>query len=131
MGTYDGVYRETGWGIPTLTRKCGGGELAELLDLTRSEDPKVRSIAVKHLCPCHVRSNHPEVWERVFELVDDPDPRVRRDAVHALADGSPRELADRVGETLEARRNDPDRVVRRQMRKVVDAWRRTGRVNVL
>lgn len=84
-----------------------------------------------NLCPCHVQGRDDEVWQRLFELLADPSPVVRAKAVHALADGSPREYADRIATEFAALRNDPDRTVRRMVGRVLSAYHRTGRVNVL
>jgi HEAT repeats len=132
MGKYDRVQERTGWGVPDqsdTTRTAD--EVAELIELSRDPDPKVRKIALANLCPCHVRSDHAAAWGRVLEMDTDPDPVVRRAVVHMLADGSPRRRAHEVSEALERMRNDPDRVVRRHVRVVLETYRRTGRINIL
>src|SRR5688500_10018548 len=132
MGKYDAVRERTGWGIPgPADTKRSLEEVTELIELSRSDDAKVRKVALVNLCPCHVRANFAPAWDRVFEMVGDPDPIVRRTAVHMLADGSPKERQSDVVDALESLRNDPDRKVRRQVRDVLGAFRRTGRVNVL
>ncbi|HXW80973.1 MAG TPA: HEAT repeat domain-containing protein [Acidimicrobiales bacterium] len=132
MGTYDRVQERTGWGLPRPSdARRTADEVADLIELSRDPDPKARKVALANLCPCHVRADHPEVWDRVFEMVDDPDPVVRRAVVHMLGDGSPRYRAPEVAEVLERLRNDRDRVVRRQVRRVLQAYNRTGRINVL
>ena len=55
MGKYDSVARRTGWGMPRADFCPGEHDLEQLLVLTRDRDPMVRRIAVKNLCPCHVR----------------------------------------------------------------------------
>jgi HEAT repeat protein len=129
MGKYAHAMASSGLGLPDGCTPAAA--IPRILELSRDDDPKVRRLAAKNLCACHVRSDHPEIWDRVFELLDDPDPGVRSDAIHALGDGSPRYLADRIAAELDERRNDPDRDVRRRVRKVLQAYRRTGRVNVL
>jgi len=84
-----------------------------------------------NLCPCHLRTDRPEVWERVFELAADPDVHVRKQVLHTLGDGSPRRLKDRVIATLESMRQDPDGRLRRSVRRLLAQYRRTGRVNIL
>ena len=129
MGKYAEAMAKTGLGLPDGCTPTDA--IPRILELSHDDDPKVRRLAAKNLCACHVRSDHPEIWDRVFELLDDPDPGVRGDAIHALGDGSPRYLADDIARALEGLRNDPDRVVRRQVKRVLEAYRRTGRVNVL
>jgi hypothetical protein len=132
VGKYDSVRERTGWGIPgPRDTSRTADEVAELVELSHDPDPKTRKVAVINLCPCHVRANFPDAWDRVVEMAADPDPVVRRAVVHMLADGSPRERALEVVATLESMRNDPDRVVRRQVRDILGAYRRTGRVNIL
>ncbi|HEX7167081.1 MAG TPA: HEAT repeat domain-containing protein [Acidimicrobiales bacterium] len=130
MGKYAYVEERTGFGLPRdgRTRR---EDIPRLLDLTADDDPKVRAVAAKNLCPCHVKGDLPEVWERLYEMLHDPDARVRRDAVHALADGSPRERADEIAAALYQLRNDPERGIRRNVARVLREYRRTGRVNVL
>ena len=130
MGKYGHAIAKTGLGIPGAS--CTSAEdIPGLLELTYDEDPKVRRLAAKNLCGCHVRADHPEVWDRIHELLDDPDAGVRSDAVHALGDSSPNHLAHDTAARLEALYNDPDPKLRKRVRKVLSAYRRTGKVNVL
>ncbi|MEY2472700.1 MAG: hypothetical protein QOK28_2029 [Actinomycetota bacterium] len=132
MGKYDRVRERTGWGVPgACDTSRSEAEVQELIALTFDSDPRTRKIAVINLCPCHVRANVPEAWERVLEMRHDSDPIVRRAVVHMLADGSPRELATRVVGALDDLRNDADRVVRRDVRRILASYHRTGRVNIL
>ncbi|MBA2609506.1 MAG: HEAT repeat domain-containing protein [Actinobacteria bacterium] len=85
----------------------------------------MRKIAVTNLCPCHVRANVPEAWDRTLEMIRDPSPLVRRAVVHMLADGSPRERQQEVVDALTELRNDPDRRVRRQVHDVLGEFRRS------
>ena len=130
MGKYAQAIERTGLPIP------GAGCTAEddiprILELTYDDDPKVRRLAAKNLCGCHVRADHPEIWERIYELLEDAHAGVRSDAVHALGDSSPNHLAPRTAEALESLYNDPDPQLRKRVRKVLRAYRRTGSVNVL
>ena len=132
MGKYDDVRERTGWGVPTAAdRSRTADEIEELIELTRDDDPKVRTIAVTNLCPCHVRADFGAAWDRVLDMTSDPSPIVRRAVVHMLADGSPRHRTTEVAEALEPLRNDSDRVVRKQVNRVLAHYRRTGRINIL
>ena len=130
MGRYAAAMAKTGLGMPGPGACPGEEQLPQLLALTLDADPKVRRLALKHLCPCRLQRQRDPVWTRVFELTDDPDPGVRRDAVHAMTDGSPREYAAQVRSALEAMRRDPDPQVRKYVARTLDAIRRTGRINV-
>lgn len=132
MGKYDTVQDRTGWGVPGPgDTGRSGSQVAELIGLTHDRDSKVRKVALTNLCPCHVRADFPEAWDRILEMVADPDPVVRSAVVHMLADGSPRHRQTEVVLALEGLRNDPDRKVRRRVHYLLGSYRRTGRVNVL
>ena len=130
MGRYDKASRRSGVAL-TGHGRTSAEEVPRLLALSHDEDALTRRLAVKNLCPCHVRSNVAAVWDRVLELAADPDPGVRRDVAHALADGSPRERWPEVIATMDVLRNDPDRGVRRMANRVLREFNRTGRINVL
>jgi len=130
MGRYTRAIAKTGLGIPGAGTCPTEQQIPQLLEFSRDDDPKVRRLALKHLCPCRLQRQREPVWARVFELVYDPDPGVRRDAVHAMTDGSPREYAHLVEAHLEALRRDPDPSVRKYVNRTREAIRRTGRVNV-
>ena len=132
MGNYEAVRQKTGWGMPASSDvRRSAAEVDELIELTEDADPKVRKIALANLCPCHVRADFPNAWDRILAMTEDPDPSVRRTLVHRLADGSPRARQAEVVVALERLRNDSDRHVRRSVNHVLGNYRRTGRVNVL
>ena len=130
MGKYTEVSQRVGVELPQPGGRPTDEQLDRLLGLSFDEDPLVRRLALKNLCPCHVRRERTDVWDRVFALADDPDPGVRHDAIHALTDGSPRDLGPRVHAALERARTDPDRKIRRYVRDLRARQRCTGRVNV-
>ncbi len=103
----------------------------DLIELSKADKASVRAKAVHNMCPCEVKSDIPEIWDRLIAMVGDPDPAVRRWVVHALADGSPRHRESEIVEALETMWNDPDKRVRKRVRYVLTAHRRTGRINVL
>lgn len=130
VGHYRAAMAKTGLDIPGAGTCPSEEQIPQLLAFTRDEDPKVRRLSLKHLCPCRLQRQRDAVWARVFELTKDRDPGVRRDAVHAMTDGSPREYAEVVQSHLESMRRDPDPRVRKYVNRTLDAIRRTGRVNV-
>ena len=68
-------------------RKVGKEQVAELLVMSESEDPEDRLVAAENLCPCHVRTRIPAVWDALFRMMEDADTRVRRAAWHTIEDG--------------------------------------------
>lgn len=76
-------------------RRTSSAEIAELLELACSADAENRLIAAEHLCPCHVRTRIPAVWEALFRMMEDEDRRVRQQAWHTIEDGGkPTEAED-------------------------------------
>lgn len=102
-----------------------------LLEGTYSSNPKTRSQSVRQLCPCDVKANVPEVWERILAMVDDPDPATRYQVLHVLCDGSPRTIETGALEALDKLRNDPVKRIRKNARKALGEYSRKGRLNVL
>ena len=47
--------------------------ISEYLTRTYDPSPLKRKQALKDLCPCHVRADIPELWERIFQLLSDED----------------------------------------------------------
>ena len=130
MGKYSAAAAKIGFGIPGPGSCPTGGHVDELISHTFDDDPKVRRLALKHLCPCRVQRERGDVWDRIFEMAEDSDRGVRMDVVHAMTDGSPRDMADRVRRRLEEMRRDDDRAVRRYVARTLATQRRTGRINV-
>ena len=125
MGKYEEATAKTGLVIE------GNAAVGDALSCSYDPDPKVRRLAAKAMCPCHVKANVPEVWDRLIEMTSDGDVGVRLDVVHALADGSPRERSEQIAGVLERMYNDQDPKVRKRVRRVVTSYRRTGNLNVL
>jgi hypothetical protein len=68
-------------------RKVSREQVAELLELSCSSAPEDRLVAAQLLCPCHVRTHVPGVWDAVYRMMSDADRRVRYAAWHTLEDG--------------------------------------------
>ncbi len=56
---------------------------------------------------------------------------VRDQALHALGDGSPGHLEERIVEVIEQLYNDPFPDVKKKARRMMKAYRYTGKWNVL
>ena len=112
------------------TNSMNSGRIDAILFATHDANPNVRRAAVRELCPCEVRANRVDVWDRILELAGDSDPGVRRLAFHSMIDGSPREREAEIVVAVEALRDDANPKLRRQARKLLDHFRRTGRINI-
>ena len=104
-------------------------EIRELLEATHDSNPKIRKAALLQLCPCHVRANRAEIWERLLQLQTDSDAGVRSVVLHNLCDGSPRDREDEVVAAIERLANDQDRKLRRRARNALAVYRSTGIIN--
>jgi HEAT repeat protein len=124
VGRFSKIAGKVGVGLPTDDRRTAWDALDGLLELSRSDESRVRQLACKNLCTCHVRADDGRVWARLLELAEDPDPLVRRDVIHALTDSTPAPRVPAVIQALESRRNDPDE----RIRKTLAHYRRTGKV---
>jgi HEAT repeats len=105
--------------------------LEEVLELTRDRDPRKRKWAVRQLCPCHLKYNDDQIWDRLSAMAADDDRQVRSTVLHVLCDGSPRSREQEIVAALERMQHDPDMGLRRRVRKVLAQYRRSGTVNVL
>ena len=121
---------KVGVGLPVNGERRTSEQVQAFLDLSYDEDSKVRQVAIRNLCPCHIQGDVPEVWDRLLELADDPDDGVRHDVLHNLVDGSPRRMRAQVVEVLEVMAKD--RSMKRSRRQFVrDALRRYHRTGQL
>lgn len=103
----------------------------EFVEATRNEDPKARVLALRELCPCHVKKNIPDFWDRIIEMIHDPDPDVRYQVIHNLCDGSPNEREEDVINAIKELQQDESKIVKRAVNKVLSSYTRTGKWNVL
>jgi len=117
-----------GVGLPVPGERRTPEQATKFLDLTFDEDPKVRQVAIRNLCPCHLQGDVPEVWDRLLEMVDDEDDGVRHDVLHTLVDGSPRRIRTEVVAALEKMARDPGirRARRRFAQDAIRSYHRTG-----
>ena len=128
MGRWSKIAQKTGFSHPAGEVRTARDDIDGLLELSRSEESRVRQLACRNLCTCHVRADDDRVWARLLELLKDPDPGVRGDVIHAITDSTPAPRVRAVIEALESRHNDPDKGIRRQVRKTLAHYRRTGKV---
>lgn len=101
-------------------RRTSSAEIAELLELSHSEDPEDRLIAAEHLCPCHVRTRIPTVWEALFRMMEDSDPRVRQAAWHTIEDGGKPSEAEAVAHLERICEAESDPKIRRFAETTLD-----------
>lgn len=113
----------------TLARETQ--EVPVILALTRHARPEVRVFALKELCPCRVKADVPEFWERVLEMAADEDRGVRWQVLHTLCDGAPGHLELRIADALERFQRDADAEIKRRAHKVLANYARTGKWNIL
>jgi HEAT repeat protein len=106
-------------------------EIAEVIELSYSPNYKERAEAVRALCPCKLKSDYPQVWDRLIEMASDEHVQVRKNVFHVLADGSPRYREQQIVEVMQGMRNDPDLKLRRHVRRLLAHYNAGGRLNIL
>ena len=52
-------------------------DMYELIEISKVPDNQVRLKAIQQMCPCRVKDDITEFWERLFELAKDEDAKVR------------------------------------------------------
>jgi len=100
-------------------QRVSGEEIWRLVDLSKSSDTKDRLEAADNLCPCHVRRRIDEVWDALYQLLEDPDLQVRKAAFHTLTDGG--DLNDAALDPILERlcETETDRKLRRKIEKLL------------
>ena len=106
-------------------------EMDEIIALTTSKDVQVRLKATQELCPCHVKADREEFWQRIFDLAVDEDERIRYQVLHNLCDGSPPHLESKIVKSLEIFNRDPSKKIRRAAHKVLGSYLHTGELNIM
>uniref|UniRef100_A0A7S3KH69 HEAT repeat domain-containing protein n=1 Tax=Euplotes crassus TaxID=5936 RepID=A0A7S3KH69_EUPCR len=103
----------------------------EIIALTAATDPVVRLKATREMCPCHVKADREEFWQRILSLSTDKDETIRYQVLHNLCDGSPPHLEKKVVDALEVFNRDPNKKIRRAAHKVLGSYLHTGEWNVM
>ena len=106
-------------------------EFQDILILTHYEDENIRLKALQRLCPCRVKDEIDQFWDRIFEMVKDSSPKVRYQVLHNMCDGAPPDLEPRVAEALEIFNRDSDKDIKRAAHKVLGSYLRTGKWNIM
>lgn len=106
-------------------------QLEQIINESRSDNPKIRLKALKQMCPCKVLDDFDKLWTRIFEMADDTDAGVRYQVLHTMCDGSPSHLETQMAESLEKFNHDSDPKIRRRAHKVMASYLRTGKWNIL
>ncbi len=89
--------------------RVDSNQITQLLELSCSAEVEDRLTAAEYLCPCHVRTRIPAVWDALFRMMQDEDRRVRQQAWHTIEDGGKPTTEESV-ETLKnicSRETDP------------------------
>lgn len=102
-----------------------------IMELTYDPDESVRHDAVAQLCPCHVNDNIGDVWNRIFQLVEDESDLVRSRILHIVCDGSPKEYEDNVITILKIFERDSNKVINAKAKKILRHYKSTGKWNIL
>ncbi|XP_060574177.1 uncharacterized protein LOC132731896 [Ruditapes philippinarum] len=102
-----------------------------IISLTKHNSARVRQRALKEMCPCRVKEDLSDFWNRVMEMIDDESATVRYQVMHTLCDGSPSHMEDNVADALDIFNNDADKKIRRKAHQVLTTYRRTGKWNVM
>jgi len=103
----------------------------EFIEATKSDSAIERKQALRNLCPCRVKSDVKEFWDRIIEMAKDPDANVRYQALHNLCDGAPLAREEDVIPALEILHNDTDKYIRRRAHQVLSHYRKTGKWNIM
>ncbi len=64
VGRFSQVSVTTGVLLPESGSHVRGDDVAALIGLCSSDDARIRQLAAKNLCTCHVRSDDDAVWSQ-------------------------------------------------------------------
>jgi len=89
--------------------RVDSNQIKALLQLSCSVEVEDRLTAAEYLCPCHVRTRIPAVWDALFRMMQDADKRVRQQAWHTIEDGGKPTTSEALEtvETICSRETDP------------------------
>ncbi|MDD9959260.1 MAG: hypothetical protein OXU66_09995 [Gammaproteobacteria bacterium] len=104
-------------------------EIKELLEATHNSNAKNRKAALLKLCPCRVKANKAEIWDRLLAMRSDDDAGVRSIVLHNLCDGSPKVRHEEIVNAVEELAQDEDRKIRRRARNTLAVYRKSGVIN--
>lgn len=105
--------------------------LEHIFKNTFDDNPSIRAKAVRELCPCKIKEDYSEIWERLLELVDDPNDQVRMNVLHTICDGSPEHVGEHIEDILNKFGRDTNKEIKRKSHKVMASYLKTGKWNVL
>ncbi|EGC31967.1 hypothetical protein DICPUDRAFT_57393 [Dictyostelium purpureum] len=105
--------------------------MEQYLSLTRSSDSRVRLLTLRSMCPCKVKADIDQLWDRIIEMSQDDDPKVRYQAMHNLCDGSPIWREESVIRALEGMHNDKNAKIRRRIHNILVHYKHTGKWNIM
>ena len=103
----------------------------EIIELSKINDPYVRLMASKQMCPCRVKDDIPEFYERLFDMATDQSKEVRYQVMHNMCDGSPPQYEDRVMACIELFNRDKDNKIRSKASKILSSYRFKGKWNIM
>mmetsp|Transcript_20540 Transcript_20540/g.30511 ORF Transcript_20540/g.30511 Transcript_20540/m.30511 type:complete len:121 (+) Transcript_20540:140-502(+) len=119
----------------SCSRHSDFSSFEEWLALTKHPKENIRYHAIRKGCPCQVKQDIKEIWDRFFEIIEEEkeeSDRIRYQILHNLCDGTPKYLEERVIDCLENNYwNDSCKKTRRAARKVLTVYRRTGNWNTM
>ncbi|KAM9983419.1 hypothetical protein ACTFIY_000140 [Dictyostelium cf. discoideum] len=105
--------------------------IEQYLSLTYSEDSRTRLATLRTMCPCKVKADIDQFYDRIIEMSKDTDRNIRYQAMHNLCDGSPAWREDAVIQTLESMHNDSDPKIRRRIHNILTHYKHTGKWNII
>ncbi|KAM9940666.1 hypothetical protein ACTFIT_007176 [Dictyostelium discoideum] len=105
--------------------------MEQYLSLTYSEDSRTRLATLRTMCPCKVKADIDQFYDRIIEMSKDSDRNIRYQAMHNLCDGSPAWREDAVIQTLESMHNDSDPKIRRRIHNILTHYKHTGKWNII